>query len=299
MEFLDILLWVSLLIMAAGALMPKKYGYRLAAAGWVLFGVRWAISTPDYYLVDHNIMYTTACVLAIPVTLYIAFVMVKDGRESLMVLTKSAAISGIFYFPFANISWLGNALIQATTAITLAIVRALGENAVLQTVSGTMNGTTGMHYVIMFNNEPVEIILACTAIQSMALFVGVVGCIKAPWGRRLKAFMVSVPVIYVLNLVRNTFVISAYGNQWFQIMPQTIREWTGEPLDYTSFFWAHNVLAETGSLIALVIISYAVITILPETLVYIRDIFDLVKPDNIKKNLRGEKVPEIVMVQRH
>jgi archaeosortase A (PGF-CTERM-specific) len=117
-----------------------------------------------------------------------------------------------------------------------------------------------------------------------------VGCVKAPLDRRLKAFMVSVPVIYVLNILRNTFVISAYGGQWFQIAPQTIVEWTGETADYASFFWAHNVLAETGSLIALVVISYAVITFLPETLTYIRDIFNLVKPENIKKSLRGEKV---------
>lgn len=77
-----------------------------------------------------------------------------------------------------------------------------------------------------------------------------------------------------------------------------IVEWTGELPSYASFFWAHNVLAEAGSLIALVIISYAVITILPETLTYIRDIFSLIQPENIKKNLRGEKVVEATPLLR-
>ncbi len=286
MEYLDIMLWASLLMLAAGALLPKKYGYKVAAAGWVVFGLSWGLKTPDFYLVEHNIMYTVACALAIPATLYLAYLMVKDERESLMVLTRSAAISGIFYFPFSFFPWLGGWLIQVTTDITLASVNALGQNAVA-------NGD-----IISLNGIKVQIILACTAIQSIALFVGVVGCVKTPLDRRLKAFMVSVPVIYVLNILRNTFVISAYGGQWFQIAPQTIVEWTGETADYASFFWAHNVLAETGSLIALVVISYAVITFLPETLTYIRDIFSLIKPENIKKSLHGEKVVEVTPLQR-
>src|SRR5271157_102530 len=292
MDLLDLMLWASLLLFAAGALLPKKYGYKVAAAGWVLFGVRWGLSTPDYYFNDHNIMYTTACLLAIPVTLYLALVMVKDERESLMVLTKSAAISGIFYFPFEFLPWLGTWLIQVTQIITVDVLNALGQHAIIFNFYGTVEGITGTHYSIILNQQNVEIILACTAIQSMALFVGVVGCIKAPWDRKFKAFMISVPVIYLLNVVRNTFVISAYGNQWLQIAPQMIVDWTGQLPSYASFFWAHNVLAEMGSLIALVIISYAVISILPESLVYIRDIFSLVELGNIKKNLRGEKVPE-------
>lgn len=286
MEFLDIMLWASLLIIVAGAVLPKKYAYKVAAAGWVIFGLRWGLSTPEFYLVEHNIMYTVACVLAIPVTLYLAYIMVKDERESLMVLTKAAAISAIFYFPFAYFTWLGDWLIGVTTAITLAAVNAIGNNAVAE------------GNIITLHGHKVEIILACTAIQSMALFVGVVGCIKAPMDRLLKAFIVSVPVIYVLNIVRNTFVIAAYGNQWLQIAPGTIVEWTGELPGYASFFWAHNVLAEAGSLIALVIISYVVISILPETLTYIRDIFSLIEAGNIKKILRGEKVAEVVPIQR-
>ncbi len=294
MEFLDIMLWASLLVLVAGAITPKKLGFKIAAAGWVIFGLRWGLATYDLYFVEHNIMYTVACVLAIPVTLYFAYVMVKDERESLMVLTKGAAIASIFYFPFANISWLGDWLIQVTTAITLASVNALGQNAVLLV---TTDSQGALHHIVSLKGEEVEIILACTAIQSMALFVGLVGCIKAPWDRKLKAFIVSVPVIYLLNVVRNTFVISSYGNQWLQIAPQTIVEWTGETADYASFFWAHNVFAELGSLIALIIISYAVISILPETLTYLRDIFSLVEARNIKKNLRGEKVPVVLPLQ--
>lgn len=286
MEFLDILLWISLLVLVAGAVLPKKYGYKVAALGWVLFGLRWGLSTPGFYFVEHNILYTVLCILSIPLTLYTAFLMVKDQRESLMVITKSVAISSIFYFPFAYFPWLGDWLIGVTTAITLSVLNALGEPAV---AGGN---------IITLHGYKVEIILACTAVQSMAIFVGVVGCIKASADRTFKAFLISVPVIYVLNLVRNVFVISAYGNQWFQLFPDTIISWTGESVDYASFFWAHNIFAEAGSLIALVIISYAVISLLPETLVYLQDVAKLIRPENIKKSLRGEKVVEVTPLQR-
>ncbi len=281
MEFLDILLWISLFVLIAGAILPKKYGYKVAAGGWLLFGLRWGLSTPGFFFVEHNIMYTVLCILSVPLTIYAAFLMIRDQRESLMVITKSVAISSIFYFPFAYFPWLGDWIMGVTASITVTVLQALGENAVI-------NGN-----IITFKGQAVEIILACTAIQSMAIFVGVVGCIKASADRTVKAFLVSVPVIYLLNVVRNVFVISAFGNQWFQLFPDTIVSWTGEPATYSSFFWAHNVFAETGSLIALVVISYAVITLLPETLVYLQDIFKLLQLENIKKSLRGQKVMEV------
>ncbi|HEY3421967.1 MAG TPA: archaeosortase A [Methanocellaceae archaeon] len=285
MEFLDILLWISLFVLIAGAILPKKYGYKVAAAGWVLFGLRWGLSTPGFYFVEHNILYTVLCVLSVPLTLYAAFLMIKDQRESLMVITKSVAISSIFYFPFAYFPWLGDWIMGVTATITVSVLRALGENAAL-------DGN-----IITFKGQAVEIILACTAIQSMAIFVGVVGCIKASADRTVKAFIISVPVIYLLNIIRNVFVISAFGNQWFQLFPDTIISWTGEPAGYTSFFWAHNVFAETGSLIALIVISYAVISLLPETLIYLQDIFKLLQIENIKKSLRGQKVIEVTPLQ--
>ncbi len=297
MEFLDILLWISLFVLIAGAILPKKYGYKVAAVGWLLFGLRWGLSTPGFFFVEHNILYTVLCILSVPLTIYAAFLMIRDQRESLMVITKSVALSSIFYFPFAYFPWLGDWIISVTTSLTLTLVNAMGNNAVESIQLVMANGVQETHHIITLNGMQVDIILACTAIQSMAIFVGVVGCIKAPMDRMIKAFLVSVPVIYVLNLIRDTFVVAAFGNQWFQFFPDAISSWTGEPASWTSFFWAHDVFAETGSLIALVIISYTVISLLPETLVYLQDIFKLVQLDNIKKSLRGQKVIEVTPLQ--
>lgn len=292
MGILDIMLWISLFLLMIGAVLPKKNGHYVAALGWVVFGIRWGLSTPEFYFVEHNLMYTVLCIIAVPLSLYAAYVMVKFQRESVMVITRSVAISSIFYFPFAYLPWLSNWLISVTTDITLYTVNAIGNHAFKQTLDGQF------YDIINLNGQTVQIILACTAIQSMAIFVGVVSCYKVEFKRWLTAFIVTVPVIYILNVVRNTFVISAYGNQWFQIMPDTIVQWTGERVAYTSFFWAHNILAELGSLIALVIISYVVLSMMPELLVYLRDVLSLLKPENIKKMLNGEEVPVIAPVKK-
>ena len=47
----------------------------------------------------------------------------------------------------------------------------------------------------------VTIVLACTALQSMIIFVGGVVCTKAPADRRFYAFLATVPAIYLLNLI--------------------------------------------------------------------------------------------------
>lgn len=282
MDLLAVLLWAAVILFIAASVSPKRYAYSLAAVGWVVFGLRWGLATPEYYLVEHNIMYTVACALAIPVTVYAAWLLLKYKRDTLLVVTKAAAISSLFYFPFSMVPWLGDALIDFTTGITLGAINLLGFGAVREGFN-----------MIRLNGFPVEIILACTAIQSIALFIGIVGCVDTKRDRQLMAFLITVPVIYLLNLVRNVFVVASYGNQWFQIIPDTIVSWTGELPSYASFFWAHNVFAETGSIIALIAISYAVISIMPETLGYIRDIFYLIRIDTVKKAIRGEPLKSV------
>jgi archaeosortase A (PGF-CTERM-specific) len=101
--------------------------------------------------------------------------------------------------------------------------------------------------------KPIEIVLACTAIQSMVLFAGLVFGVTAPLNRKLKAFLVSVPTIYVLNIVRNVFVTAAYFGEWF-----------GPPLQ--SFDIGHGIIARIFVMVSLITIAYAVFVLLPEAL---------------------------------
>ena len=110
------------------------------------------------------------------------------------------------------------------------------------------------------NSDSVTIVLACTALQSMIIFVGGVVCTKAPVDRRFYAFLATVPAIYFLNLVRNAVVIwLTYEHVW------------GDD----TFFLAHSVLGKVGSLVALIFLAIAVFHFLPEMQDSILGVIDL------------------------
>ena len=73
----------------------------------------------------------------------------------------------------------------------------------------------------------------------------------------MTALGVSCLAIFVLNIVRNGFVLMAYGWNWFGA---------------DSFYVAHNVIAKAGSTVALLAVAYLVFMLLPELLSVIDDL---------------------------
>ena len=180
-------------------------------------------------------------------------------RDILFTVTKIAFISAVLYFPFAVIPSIGNALIFFTARLTTLVINQFDCNVYLVPPSYIYTSNSAFHGLY----KPIEIILACTAIQSMVLFTGLAFGVDAPLKRAIKAFLVSVPVIYGLNLIRNIFVCEAYFGEMF-----------GEPAH--SFYVAHGVIARIGVFISLVIIAYAVFVILPEALELVEDFFRVI-----------------------
>jgi archaeosortase A (PGF-CTERM-specific) len=150
----------------------------------------------------------------------------------------AAAICGIIYYPFAQIEPLRTGLISITTLITARAMAALSIPAYMESWN-----------IIALNDRTVEIVLACTAIESIALFAGVILSVDAPLSRKLLAAAASTSIIYTLNIIRNGFVLMAYGWDWF---------------GQDSFFFAHNVVAKAGSALALLAVAYLVLLLLPE-----------------------------------
>jgi archaeosortase A (PGF-CTERM-specific) len=168
-------------------------------------------------------------------------------------MTRAAALGGVLYFSFAELATLNHVLIGAVASQTALILNFVG----VPVIQADWN-------VLTLNNYPVQIILGCTGIESIALFIGVISCVLAPPRRKLAAFMVSVPTIYILNILRNAFVLTATGNQWFG-------------LPENSFYISHNIIAKFGSIGALILISYAVFKLLPELLDMVVGVFNLLK----------------------
>ncbi len=195
----------------------------------------------------------------------------KDYKvlDLFFLVTKIALITAVFYFPFSEISSLSELLIYITTKITATMLNLFNPGSVYMISSFIYPTSTSFE---------VEIILACTAIQSMVLFTGLVFGVNAPMRRKLKAFFVSVPVIYGLNIIRNVFVVTAYFEQWFASPRwQWFLQWFIRAPPVQSFDIAHGVIARIGIMISLIVIAYAVFVILPEALDLVEDFFRFLK----------------------
>jgi archaeosortase A (PGF-CTERM-specific) len=244
---------IEYLILASGIffllfLLPWKGRGHAAILGWTAI-ILVLIAEVPYYLSLNNILYPTLAVLALPF-LYVTARRLLREDPPILALSRGAAVAFLIYAPFAYLPALGDFLIGAVTAQIFALVNTVSLPATL--LAWNLIGRNGFR---------IEIILACTGIQSMAIMLGVAGAVPTTTRQKALAFLIVVPTIYLLNLLRNVFVIIAYTDQWFPYLPAIASngEW-----GYESFFWAHNILAEGGALIALIAIAYGLFTIIPD-----------------------------------
>lgn len=258
------ILWLALGLLIIASIIPRKnrLKFTVAGAGWAFFAVHWAFQWQHYAEVEDyvNVFLT---VLTAVICVFIGYILIRQDKRilrdtngvstttSLFMATTAAAIGGISYFAFSEIQTMNIWLISTVADQTIQVASLFG--IVMTRVDWNL---------IAVNGYKVEIILACTAIESIALFTGIIASVNAPFKRQAAAFLISVPVIYGLNLIRNVFIVDAYGMTWF-----------GDP--ETSFYIAHTVIAKVGSLIALFLIAYAVMKILPEIVDMIDGILNL------------------------
>lgn len=250
-------LWIALILLVLPFLLPMERGkYLVGALGWAVFSIHWA-SEPPKYLAFSDPFNAVLTAIVAGICLFIGFLMIRahgQGEPVLLTVTRATAIGGIIYFSFAEVGYLFNWIISMTTELTVWGLVALNVPANLVDWN-----------LIALNGQYVEIILACTALESIALFSGAILAVRAPRQRKILALLASVPVIYLLNLIRNVFVVTAYGLLWFSSNP------------HTSFNIAHNYIAKIGSTIALFAIAYVVFMLLPELLEMIDDLLDVAK----------------------
>ena len=258
-------LWVAVALMVISSIVPKGQTIRnlIGGVGWGFFTIHWAYQ-PLHYLEnnDYANIVLTLVVAAFCIVLARSMIMEYFNRTQMIDLstndqidvvsmaTSATAIGALFYFPFAQMPTLNTWIISEVTNQVMWMLNLLNYPALRESWD-----------IVSLNGYRVQIILACTAIESIALFTGLIISVNAPTKRLASAFLVSVPVIYGLNLIRDAFVIIAYGEQWFGA---------------NSFEIAHHMIAKAGSGVALFFIAYAVLKILPELLELIDGLWQLI-----------------------
>ncbi|MDI3502330.1 MAG: archaeosortase [Archaeoglobi archaeon] len=245
------ILFLSLiLLILASFLLKKRIVFFLA---WISFALYWLSEIPyyhsigDYYNIFILLSASFLCIIMGKLSL-------REVDDSLLFFTRVSATASSLYFIFLLVPALHDALIGALIKEIIIFSHLLGFSDV-RWFGDSMVGIAG---------KPVKIIFACTGIESMVLFAGISLSSNGRISNRLLAFLVSVPVIYILNIFRNIFVIVAYGYSWF-----------GEE----SFYVAHNVIAKLGATLALVAIAYAVLRLLPDVLEMIEKIWRRVREE--------------------
>jgi archaeosortase A (PGF-CTERM-specific) len=180
-------------------------------------------------------------------------------NETAKWVTKATCITSIIYFPFAEIPILNENIIGGTALLTAWFIHLLGTPTLVSSPKIFLL----IENPLIIGVPKIEIILACTAIESIALFSGVILSVGAEKRRKTLALLATVPTIYGLNLIRNIYVAHAFAYTWY-----------GTP-EY-SFYLAHHIISKAGSAIALIALAWITFRILPEVLEKISDTVNLV-----------------------
>jgi len=283
--------WITLgLFLAAIALesvVDREYARPVYIVAWLFFAGFWFTLIQPFFVADESIIRGIGATVAVPLSLLVAKVF-YEGRDSLFTLSRAVAIMGFVYAPFLMIEPLQKQLILLVTNHTSFVIDQLGYDptvvstlAEVPEVDRTISGketTYENSFVFLYGGEAITytILLACTGIGSMSVVVGLVAAVGAPIRRRLYAIALAVGIIYVLNLVRNVFIAVAYGNQYMNFFPNVTDAIfdVGHPYR-VSYIWADRILAQSASVVAMVLIIWLMVRIVPEVMQPIEDVLYL------------------------
>ncbi|MDD5024772.1 MAG: archaeosortase A, partial [Methanoregula sp.] len=204
--------------------------------------------------------------LAVASVPFLAITIQNLLREEPIVLqlSNAAAVATLIYVPFTFIPVLRDALISTVVNQVVWLLHVLNHHSQID----------GWNIIIR-NGFATEIILACTGITAIAILLGVTaGSERLTVKQGLLAFLIVVPTIYLLNILRVVVVIIAWSDQWFSFLPDPTGT-TEFGAGYASFFWAHNVFAEVLSLVVLIIIAFGLFRIIPQLATFARDLANL------------------------
>src|SRR4030043_1977357 len=273
LKLIQIPLFLGLIALGVGFLIKKvELASKIKMTGWIIFAFYWSTQPTTLYLIEEgDVVNAFLCITGVFVLFYIAYhewLSIKRN-ESIVCLNWIAgatAIAGLIYFGI-EASIFKNWLIEIT---------AQQSGWVLNLVIGNVE-VIGNN---IYHNESyiVTIVFACTAIQSMVVFVGMIGALsKVDVKKKIYGLLITVVPIYFLNLLRNALVGFLLAK------------------NITDLNMAHNVIAKTGSLIALIILLFIVIKIIPEIFNEIICLTDLYKRNgplekSLKKIFRRKKI---------
>ena len=253
---------------------------RASLVGWPLVGFGFFLMADGYWQEGDPVL-TVMLSAALPASLGVAWwewnVEEVRDKSALRWLKGAVALAGLPYLATYHVPWLSR----------LAIVAVASQSALMLRFTGAGDVHVGETYVstpegqvlwqewegnVWFWSQPfgeypiqtdlvwadgssvgVNIVLACTALQSMIVFVGAIAVLDMPWKRRLRALLLTLPLIHVLNIFRNAGIV------WLHAIHGEV-----EVFGLRMFEFAHTYAARVVALLAMYGLALVMFRILPE-----------------------------------
>jgi phosphatidylserine decarboxylase len=229
--------------------------------GWLFFGLYWPSLVPEYLAIG-DYFNAIFCCAAIPLFLYVSLNEIhlysKGKRvKGLETIALGSFITVLTYFLIEYIEPLSSFLKVTSAQEASAFAAALGV------------GTEVKGNLVLGTRTSFEIVLACTALQSIMIFVGFIIASQEHRRKKVVASVVTAVAIYLLNIVRNGGVIFLSES------------------GVMDFNTAHNLLGKVASLAALFVLAFFVLSYLPSLYGSFAEAFVALKPKKLKLVARG------------
>jgi archaeosortase A (PGF-CTERM-specific) len=268
-NIIPIPLFLGLGLLFIGFLIKKDFlGNKIKIFGWIIFSFYWATRINTlYYAEQQDFVNAILCIIGIYVLFYFAYhewlsIKRNKNKNCLNWIAGASSISGLIYF-IIELTPLGILLIESVAAQSGALLDIF------------VNGVNVSGRYITYELAYIRIIFACTAVQSMVIFIGMIVPLKNVENKRkIYGLLITIIPVYFLNLIRNAGITYLIGE------------------NITDFYIAHNLIGKGGSLIALIILLLIVVKIVPEVFDEIISLTNLIKIEGpIERKLK--KILEI------
>ncbi|MBO57995.1 MAG: archaeosortase A [Euryarchaeota archaeon] len=274
---------IGLLLLGITFHFKISYSAIISAIGWLSISLYFFLDTPHYIeLSDPVLILFSAASLPLGILVgYWTIQLQKEGKEegALTWLQGCVFWSALPYLAASWVPYLSVGIVWFTAVQAVFILRMTGiadltlGPAQVEYSDGTTSlfteftgnpwlyleplGEGGFFIpIITQDGSPigVSIILACSALQSMIVFVGALISLQiSPWKMRLRALFITIPLIHFLNVFRNAGII---------YLDMSYRDWNW--LGMSMFEFSHSYAAKFGSLVAMFLIAIVLFEILPE-----------------------------------
>ncbi|MBA4695188.1 MAG: archaeosortase A [Candidatus Poseidoniales archaeon] len=261
----------------------KKRSSRLeiiAPLGWVLTGF-YFFNDISFYIEHEDAVLTLMSAATLPGAIAIAFwernVVEKKYADALRWFRGTVAVAGLPYLLIAHVPMLNILAIWFVAWQSAALLSFAGgaEVTLGDTYANPANSSKvnwedwdgnkwfltedmsefSFHTELLVNGEPLYInfVLACTAIQSMIIFVGAISVLDIDWRKRVRALFIALSLIHILNLFRNAGLI------WLQM---GYPDWRW--MNLSIFEFGHAYASRFVSLGAMFLLALVLFEMLPQ-----------------------------------